>query len=88
MYDKLAGMTGTADTEARSRQDLQPRGRGHPAQPADGAAKDQADLVYRTERENFNAIVEEIKVLNEKGQPALVVRFHREVEALSSALKA
>ena len=50
--------------------------------------KDQGDLVYRTEREKFNAIVDEIKVLNEKGQPALVGTISIEKsEALSSALK-
>src|SRR4051794_18044437 len=50
--------------------------------------KDQGDLVYRTEREKFNAIVDEIKILNEKGQPALVGTISIEKsEALSSALK-
>ena len=50
--------------------------------------KDQADLVYRTEGEKFNAIVDEIKILHEKGQPALVGTISIEKsEQLSSALK-
>src|SRR6058998_1173477 len=49
---------------------------------------DKADLVYRTEREKFNAIVEEIKVLHEKGQPALVGTISIEKsESLSAALQ-
>jgi preprotein translocase subunit SecA len=88
MYEKLAGMTGTADTEAAEFDKIYnlevvviPPNRVM-------VRKDQADLVYRTEREKFNAIVEEIKVLHEKGQPALVGTISIEKsEALSSALK-
>src|SRR2546430_6231925 len=72
MYDKLAGMTGTADTEAAEFDKIYnlevvviP-----PNRPM--IRNDMADLVYRTEREKFDAIVEEIKLLHEKGQPALV----------------
>jgi preprotein translocase subunit SecA len=72
MYEKLAGMTGTADTEAAEFDKIYklevvviP-----PNRPM--IRKDMADLVYRTEREKFNAIVEEIKSKNEAGQPALV----------------
>jgi preprotein translocase subunit SecA len=49
---------------------------------------DRADLVYRTEREKFNAIVEEIKTLHEKGQPTLVGTISIEKsELLASMLK-
>src|SRR5438552_1223298 len=72
MYEKLAGMTGTADTEAAEFDKIYklevvviP-----PNRPM--IRKDMADLVYRTEREKFDAIVEEIKVKNDAGQPALV----------------
>jgi preprotein translocase subunit SecA len=88
MYEKLAGMTGTADTEAAEFDKIynlevvvippnRPNVRG-----------DQPDLVFRTEREKFDAITNEIKVLNEKGQPALVGTISIEKsEQLSSALK-
>ena len=69
MYEKLAGMTGTADTEAAEFDKIYkldvvviP-----PNRPM--VRKDMADLVYRTEREKFDAIVEEIKEMHEDGQP-------------------
>src|SRR5579885_3551559 len=72
MYKKLAGMTGTAETEAAEFDKIYnldvvviP-----PNKPM--IRDDRADLVYRTEREKFNAIVEEIKGLHTKGQPVLV----------------
>src|SRR5947199_8824205 len=88
MYDKLAGMTGTADTEAAEFDKIYnlevvviP-----PNRPM--IRNDMADLVYRTEREKFNAIVEEIKLLHEKGQPALVGTISIEKsEHLASMLK-
>jgi preprotein translocase subunit SecA len=88
MYEKLAGMTGTADTEAAEFDKIYnlevvviP-----PNKPMIRA--DYADLVYRTEREKFNAIVEEIKQLHEKGQPALVGTISIEKsEHLSTMLK-
>ena len=88
MYEKLAGMTGTADTEAAEFDKIYnlevvviP-----PNRPM--VRDDRADLVYRTEREKFGAIVEEIKKLQEKGQPALVGTISIEKsEQLSALLK-
>jgi len=88
MYEKLAGMTGTADTEAAEFDKIYslevvviP-----PNRPM--IRRDQADLVYRTEREKFNAIVEEIKDKHAKGQPALVGTISIEKsELLASMLK-
>jgi preprotein translocase subunit SecA len=88
MYDKLAGMTGTADTEAAEFDKIYklevvviP-----PNRPM--IRKDQADLVYRTEREKFQAIVDEIKIKQEAGQPTLVGTISIEKsEALSAQLK-
>src|SRR5206468_12795346 len=67
MYEKLAGMTGTADTEAAEFDKIYnlevvviP-----PNRPM--IRKDMSDLVYRTEREKFEAIVGEIKELNKDG---------------------
>src|SRR5256885_1013156 len=88
MYEKLAGMTGTADTEAAEFDKIYnlevvviPPNRIM-------VRKDMADLVYRTEREKFNAIVEEVKKLNEKGQPTLVGTISIEKsELLATMLK-
>jgi len=88
MYDKLAGMTGTADTEAAEFDKIYslevvviP-----PNRPM--VRRDLPDLVYRTEREKFSAIVEEIKEKNKKGQPALVGTISIEKsELLASMLK-
>jgi preprotein translocase subunit SecA len=88
MYEKLGGMTGTADTEAAEFDKIYnlevvviPPNRTM-------VRKDMADLVYRTEREKFTAIVEEIKVKHKAGQPALVGTISIEKsEQLSSALK-
>jgi preprotein translocase subunit SecA len=72
MYTKLAGMTGTADTEAFEFQSIYnletvviPTNR--PVQ-----RKDENDLVYRTAKEKHAAIVEDIRACRERGQPALV----------------
>src|SRR5512141_262040 len=88
MYEKLAGMTGTADTEAAEfakiyKLDVVVIPPNRPM-----IRRDQADLVYRTEKEKFDAIVQEIKGLQENGQPALVGTISVEKsEALSAALK-
>jgi preprotein translocase subunit SecA len=72
MYDKLAGMTGTADTEApefAKIYDLDVT-----VMPTDRpmVREDLPDVVYKTRREKFQAVVEEIKERNAKGQPILV----------------
>jgi preprotein translocase subunit SecA len=88
MYEKLAGMTGTADTEAAEFDNIYklevvviP-----PNRPM--VRKDQADLVFRTEDEKFKAIVDEIKVKHSNGQPTLVGTISIErSEHLGSLLK-
>ncbi|MBW8779311.1 MAG: preprotein translocase subunit SecA [Burkholderiales bacterium] len=72
MYTKLGGMTGTADTEAYEFQEIYgletvviPPNR--PTQ-----RKDELDLVYKTEREKYLAVVEDIRDCVNRGQPALV----------------
>ncbi|MFM7251802.1 MAG: preprotein translocase subunit SecA, partial [Ilumatobacteraceae bacterium] len=72
MYDKLAGMTGTASTEAAelaNTYELQvvPIPTNKPVQRAD-----QADLIYKAEVAKFNAVVTDIIERHEKGQPVLV----------------
>ena len=88
MYEKLAGMTGTADTEAAEFDKIYklevvviPTNRSM-------IRKDQPDLVYRTEREKFEAISTEIKEMQKRGQPALVGTISIEKsEQLSAQLK-
>ncbi len=72
MYRKLAGMTGTADTEApefKKIYDLDVR-----VMPSNKelARIDHPDVVYKTEREKFEAVAEEIADCHERGQPVLV----------------
>src|SRR5436190_9556874 len=88
MYEKLAGMTGTADTEAAEFDKIYNLEVVVIPPNKVMVRKDQADLVYRTEREKFEAIVQEVKVLHEKGQPALVGTISIEKsEHLASMLK-
>ncbi len=72
MYNKLAGMTGTADTEAVEFKKIYnldvivvP-----PNMPM--IREDYTDVIYKTEAEKFQAVVEEIKELNKQGRPVLV----------------
>ncbi|WP_243613498.1 preprotein translocase subunit SecA [Shimia aestuarii] len=72
LYNKLGGMTGTAATEAEEFMEIY--GLGVVEVPTNRPISriDEDDAVYRTAREKFEAIVEEIKVAHEKGQPILV----------------
>ena len=72
MYDKLAGMTGTADTEAAEFDKIYKLDVVVIPTNRDMVRKDEHDVIYRTEREKFDAVVEEIVELYEKKQPALV----------------
>jgi preprotein translocase subunit SecA len=88
MYEKLSGMTGTADTEAEE---------FHKIYKLDVVViptnrvllrPDFPDVIYKTEREKFNAVIEEIKELHAKGQPVLVGTISIEKsEVLSELLK-
>jgi preprotein translocase subunit SecA len=71
MYSKLAGMTGTADTEAEEFAKTYNRDVVVVPTNQKNIRKDSEDVVYRTEREKFNALVEEISQRNTKGQPVL-----------------
>ncbi len=72
LYDKLAGMTGTAMTEAEEFQTIY--GLGVVSIPTNKpiARQDLDDRVYRTQGEKYAAVVERIKKAYEKGQPTLV----------------
>ena len=88
MYEKLAGMTGTAETEASEFHEIY--GLDVMVVPPNRniIRDDRDDLIFRTKREKYNAIVEEIKRLNEKGLPILVGTTTVEVsETLSRMLR-
>ncbi len=72
MYDKLAGMTGTAQTEAAELMNTY--GLGVVPIPTNMPVLrvDQADLIYKTEEAKFNAIIDDIEPRHAKGQPILV----------------
>ncbi|HET9599797.1 MAG TPA: preprotein translocase subunit SecA [Anaeromyxobacteraceae bacterium] len=88
MYSKLAGMTGTADTEAEEFAKIYnldvvviPTNRKN-------IRKDAEDVVYKTEREKFNALCAEIEERHKKGQPVLVGTVSvAKSEVVSSLLK-
>ncbi|MBQ3217538.1 MAG: preprotein translocase subunit SecA [Akkermansia sp.] len=72
LYSRLAGMTGTAETEAAEfhdiyKLDVLPIPTNRPC-----IRKDLNDLIFKTRREKFNAVVAKIKELHTKGQPVLV----------------
>jgi preprotein translocase subunit SecA len=72
MYDKLAGMTGTAQTEAAELMNTY--GLGVVPIPTNRPQQriDQADLIFKSEEAKFNAIIDDIEPRHEKGQPILV----------------
>ncbi|HSQ50470.1 MAG TPA: preprotein translocase subunit SecA [Nitrospiraceae bacterium] len=72
MYKKLSGMTGTADTEAAEFAKIYNLDVNVVPTNRKMIRLDYADVVYRTEKEKFTAIVEDIKECHERGQPVLV----------------
>ncbi len=72
MYKKLAGMTGTAETEAAEFEKIYKLAVVVIPTNKELIRHEFPDTIYRTEREKFNAVVEEIKELSEKGRPVLV----------------
>jgi preprotein translocase subunit SecA len=72
MYDKLAGMTGTAETEAAEFEKIYELEVVVIPTNRELIRYEHADVVYRTEREKFNAVIEEIKEYHLRGQPVLV----------------
>jgi preprotein translocase subunit SecA len=88
MYAKLAGMTGTAETEAREFWEIYKLDVAVVPTHRKVVREDEEDVVFRTKREKFNAVIEEIVGLYEKGQPVLVGTISVEVsELLSRMLK-
>ena len=88
MYDKLAGMTGTADTEAAEFAKIYNLDVNVVPTNQPMIRRDYADVVYRTEKEKFEAIAEEVTEYHERGQPVLVGTISIEKsERLASILK-
>ena len=72
MYEKLSGMTGTADTEAEEFNTVYGLDVVSIPTHRPMVRKDGSDVIYRTLPEKWNAVVEEIRELHAKGQPVLV----------------
>ncbi len=88
MYDKLAGMTGTAETEAEEFAKIYKLDVTVIPTNCPLIRTNYADVVYKTEREKFDAVTQEIGGCHEKGQPVLVGTVSIEKsERLSKLLK-
>lgn len=72
MYNKLSGMTGTAETEAQEFGQIYKLGVTVIPTHRPIVREDHDDLIYRTHDEKINAVVKEIRERHEKGQPILV----------------
>ena len=84
MYNKISGMTGTAETEAGEfweiyKLDVVAIPTNRPI-----ARQDKNDLVYKTNREKYNAIIEEVTKLSKEGRPVLVGTTSVEISELLS----
>jgi preprotein translocase subunit SecA len=88
MYKKLSGMTGTAETEATEFFDIYKLDVVVIPTNQPMVREDEDDQVYKTKREKYNAVIEEIERLREKKQPVLVGTTSVEVsETISRMLK-
>jgi preprotein translocase subunit SecA len=88
LYHKLAGMTGTADTEAAEFHDIYKLDVNVIPTNRPVARKDANDRIYKTRREKYNAVINEIKERHAKAQPVLVGTVSVEAsELLSRMLK-
>ncbi|HOD97748.1 MAG TPA: preprotein translocase subunit SecA [Syntrophales bacterium] len=72
MYDKLAGMTGTADTEAEEFKKIYKLDVVVIPTNMPMIRTDHNDVIYKTEKEKFHAVIEEIKEMHRQGRPVLV----------------
>jgi preprotein translocase subunit SecA len=86
LYEKLAGMTGTAETEADEfhqiyKLDVMVIPTNRPVRRVD-----TNDLIYKTQREKFNAVIEEITACHQRGQPVLVGTIAVETSELISRM--
>jgi preprotein translocase subunit SecA len=88
MYKKIAGMTGTATTESEEFWEIYKLGVVEVPTNNPMIRKDYPDVIYRTEKEKNNAVVNEIESLWKKGQPVLVgTRSIEKSEKISTMLR-
>jgi len=86
MYHKLAGMTGTAETEAAELWDIYKLDVVTIPTNVSVIRKDSQDLVYKTKREKYKAVIEDIERLRAEGRPSLVGTTSVEVSELLSKM--
>ncbi|MBR4146862.1 MAG: preprotein translocase subunit SecA [Bacteroidales bacterium] len=86
MYHKLAGMTGTAETEAGEFWDIYKLDVVVIPTNKPIARIDQEDMIYKTKREKYNAVIEEIQSLIKAGRPVLVGTTSVEISELLSRM--
>ena len=86
MYHKLAGMTGTAETEAAELWDIYKLDVVTIPTNVNVIRKDSQDLVYKTKREKYKAVIEDIERLRAEGRPSLVGTTSVEVSELLSKM--
>ncbi len=88
LYDKLSGMTGTAETEAEELGSIYSLDVTVIPTHRQITREDREDLVYKTKREKYNAVINEIEACHRRGQPTLVGTISVEIsELLSRMLK-
>jgi preprotein translocase subunit SecA len=88
LYEKLAGMTGTAETEANEFHDIYKLDVNVIPTNRPVLREDHNDRIYKTRREKFNAVINEVRTAHSKGQPVLVGTVSVEAsETLSRLLR-
>ncbi|MBF0102694.1 MAG: preprotein translocase subunit SecA [Desulfobacterales bacterium] len=86
MYEKLAGMTGTAETEAAEFKKIYNLDVLVVPTNMDMIRIDYPDVIYKTKKEKFTAVIQEIEMLHEKGQPILVGTINIDVSEMLSEM--
>jgi preprotein translocase subunit SecA len=86
LYEKLAGMTGTAYTEAQEFHEIYKLGVVPIPTNRPMARADYNDLIYKTKDEKFDAVISDVQERNERGQPVLVGTISVEVSEYLSGL--
>jgi len=86
LYDKIAGMTGTAETEASEFNDIYKLNVMVIPPNKPNQRTDDHDIIYRTRNEKYNAVMRDIQKSNKKGQPVLVGTASVEASELLSRL--
>lgn len=86
MYKKLSGMTGTAETEAKELWDIYKLEVVVTPTNKPIIRQDRHDLVYKTRREKYSAVIDHIEELNKEGRPVLVGTTSVEISELLSRM--